>query len=126
MNTSVDLLGVVEDGSPLRDSSNNAGKVVVCQHHVGCMLGHSCAGAHGNADVSLLQSWSIVHSVASHGHHMPLYTNHQAQYSDHMPLQTHHMAMVTYHMALYIYHTGGQQHAEVKLPWRIKTGLAPT
>ena len=36
------------------------------------------------------------------------------------------MAKLKYHMVLYTCHTGGQQHAEVKLPWSMKIGLAPT
>lgn len=59
------LFGVVVDGSAFFDGSDNSGKVIVCQDHSTGALGHGGTRAHGNTNVCLLKSWSIVHSITS-------------------------------------------------------------
>src|SRR5271165_3300648 len=60
---------VIEDSTPLFDSADDRGKVVVGQHHVGGFLGHIGAGdAHGDADIGRPHRWRVVDAVASHGH----------------------------------------------------------
>ena len=48
-----ELADVVEDRPPLLDRGDDAGEVVVEQHHVGGFAGHVGSGqAHGDADVA--------------------------------------------------------------------------
>jgi hypothetical protein len=58
---------------PILDGIDDAGEVVVQQHHIGCLLGHVRAhDAHGDADVSSLQRRGIVDAVARNCHDMLL------------------------------------------------------
>eukprot|EP00053_Salpingoeca_punica_P015069 m.137833 g.137833 ORF g.137833 m.137833 type:complete len:1067 (-) comp16613_c0_seq1:133-3333(-) len=66
------LLGVVVDGAALLDSSDNGGEVVVGEDHGGGALGDRGAGAHGHADVGLLQGGGVVDTVAGHGDNLGL------------------------------------------------------
>ena len=53
------------------DRRDDAGEIVVGQHHVGRLLGHVGSGdAHGNADIGTLQRRRIVDAVAGHRHDM--------------------------------------------------------
>ena len=58
---------------PLLDRTDDAGEVVVGDHHVGVLFGDLGAlDAHRNPDVRLLQGRGVVHSVARHGDDVPL------------------------------------------------------
>ena len=55
---------------PCSTACDDAGVVVVGQHHVGGLLGHIGAGdAHGHADIGALDGGRVVDAVAGHGHH---------------------------------------------------------
>jgi len=61
----------------------NGGKIIVCQDHVRCFLGHVCSSdAHGNPDIGLLECGGIVHTITGHCHHLParLQRFHQAEF----------------------------------------------
>lgn len=60
-----ELLHVVVDGTALLNGSHNGGKVVISQHHLRSRLGYSSSRSHGNTDLSLLQSRSIIHTITS-------------------------------------------------------------
>ena len=60
-----ELLHVAVDGATLLDGGHDRREVIVSQHHLRRRLGHSCARAHGDTNLSLLQSRSVVHTVAS-------------------------------------------------------------
>ena len=63
------LLDVVVDGAPFLHRRRDRGEVVVGQNHAGRFLGDLGAlDPHGDADVGLLQSGSIVYAVARHRH----------------------------------------------------------
>ena len=54
---------------PFFDGRDDAGEVVVGEHHVGRLLGHVGAGdAHGHADVGPLERRRVVDAVAGHRH----------------------------------------------------------
>ena len=58
---------------PLLDGTDDAGEVIVGDHHVGVFLGDLGAlDAHGDADVRLLHGRGVVHPVARHGDNVPL------------------------------------------------------
>merc|ERR1711868_155800 len=59
------LLQVVEDQPALLNTSDNGGKVVIEQDHVGSLLGDVGAGdTHGNTDVGLLQGGRVVDTIS--------------------------------------------------------------
>ena len=61
---------VVVNAAALAHGAHNGGKVIVCQHHVGHVLRHVCAGdAHAHANVCGLDAGRVVHAVARHGRH---------------------------------------------------------
>ncbi|KAL0610796.1 hypothetical protein AAY473_020567 [Plecturocebus cupreus] len=60
-----ELLDTRGNCPPLLDSSHNSGEVVICQDHLRGGFSHCSARAHGNANLSFLQSRSIIHAVAS-------------------------------------------------------------
>ena len=60
-------LHVRVDGSSLLNCADNGRKVIISQNHVRCLLGDfGSVDSHGNSDVGLLQSGSIIDSVSSH------------------------------------------------------------
>ncbi len=62
-----ELADVGIDHPPLLDGGDDAGEVVVGEHHVGGLLGDVGAGdAHGHADVGVLERRRVVHAVAGH------------------------------------------------------------
>ena len=64
-----ELADVRIDDPPLLDRRNDAGEVVVGQHHVRRLLGDVGTGdAHGHADVGALQGRRVIDPVASHGY----------------------------------------------------------
>lgn len=64
-----ELEDIVVDGAAFFDGCDNGREVVVRHDHVRDLLGDVCPGdAHGDADVSFLDGWSIVDAVARHGH----------------------------------------------------------
>ncbi len=67
-----ELLHVVVDGATLLDGGDDGGEVVVGEDHLGGRLGHGRARAHGDTDLGLLQSRSVVDTVASHGRNLAL------------------------------------------------------
>ncbi|KAI6760189.1 hypothetical protein HG531_013390 [Fusarium graminearum] len=62
-----ELLSVVVDGASLLNSDLDSGKVAVGEDHVGGQLGDIGSRTHGNTDISLLQSRSVVDTITSHG-----------------------------------------------------------
>ena len=60
-----ELLHVIVDRSALLHGRHDGGEVVVCQHHLRGRLGHGSAGAHGNANLRLLQGRGVVDTVTS-------------------------------------------------------------
>ena len=67
------LADVGEDGAAFLDRGDDAGEVVVEQHHVGGLARHvGAAAAHGDADVGLPQGRRVVDAVASHGDELAL------------------------------------------------------
>ena len=59
---------VVVDAAAFLDGLDDAGEIVVGQHHVGGLLGDIGAGdAHGDADIGGLECGRIVDAVAGHG-----------------------------------------------------------
>ena len=67
------LADVVVDAAAFLDRLDDAGEVVVGQHHVGGLLGDVGAGdAHGDADVGGLERGRVVDAVAGHGDDMAL------------------------------------------------------
>ncbi len=61
------------DDPPLLDGTDDAGEVVVGDHHVGVLLGDlGPLDAHGDTDVRFFQGRGVVHSVARHGDNVPL------------------------------------------------------
>lgn len=65
-----ELLGVVVDGTALFDGSLDGCKVVVCENHVGSEFGNVGTGAHGDTNVGLLESGSVIDTIASHGNNL--------------------------------------------------------
>lgn len=62
------LLQVIEDNSTFFDSENDRGEVIVLKNHIGGLFGDIRAGdSHRNANVSLLQSRRVVHTITSDG-----------------------------------------------------------
>ena len=61
---------VVGDPAEL-DGVDQGAEVVVGQDHARGLLGDLTAGAHGDADVGLLEGRRVVHRVARHGHDQP-------------------------------------------------------
>ena len=58
---------------PLLDGADDAGEVIVGDHHVGVFLDNLGAlDTHGNADVRLLHGRSTVYPVARHGDNVSL------------------------------------------------------
>lgn len=60
-----ELFHVVINGSAFLNCGYDGSEVVVSQHHLWGGFGHSCARAHGDADLCLLQSRGVVDSIAS-------------------------------------------------------------
>ena len=59
---------VVVDAAAFLHGGHDGGKVVVCQHHIGHVLGHVGAGdAHTDADIRHFQGGGIVDAVPRHG-----------------------------------------------------------
>ena len=68
-----ELENVPVNDPPLLDGSDDAGEVIVGDHHVGVFLGDlGPLDAHRDADVRLLHGRGVVHSVARHGDNVPL------------------------------------------------------
>ena len=66
-----ELADVAVDDAALLDGGDDAGVVVVGQHHVGGLFGHVRAGdAHRHADIGALDRRGVVDAVAGHGHHL--------------------------------------------------------
>lgn len=64
-----EVLNVVEDALALFDGAEDCAEVVVGENHVRGLLRHvSPQFAHADSDICLLQSRSIIHTIASHGH----------------------------------------------------------
>ena len=64
-----DLADVVVDATALFAGTDDGGKVIVGEHHVGDVLGDVGAGdAHAHADVGALDGRGVVDAVARHGH----------------------------------------------------------
>jgi hypothetical protein len=61
------LFHVVVDGSTFADRSDNGGKVIVSENHIGSGFGNSGTGSHGDTDFGFLQSWGIIDTITSHG-----------------------------------------------------------
>ena len=61
-------LDVGDDPAALGDHLGEHGEVVVEQHEAGHRPGRGAAGAHGHADVGLLEGERVVDAVAGHGH----------------------------------------------------------
>ena len=59
-----ELLHVVVNSSAFFHSGHDGGEVVVGEDHLGGGLGYSSAGAHGDADLCLLQGGGVVHAIA--------------------------------------------------------------
>ena len=65
-----ELADVRVDDASLLHGGDDAGVVVVGQHHVGCAFGDIGAGdAHRHADVGAFDGGRVVHAVAGHGDH---------------------------------------------------------
>jgi hypothetical protein len=63
-----ELADVGVDDAALLDGRDDAGVVIIGQHHVGAFLGHIGAGdAHGHADIGALDGRCVVDAVAGHG-----------------------------------------------------------
>jgi hypothetical protein len=63
---------VAEDRAPLLHRIDDAGEVIIQQHHVGRFLGHVGArDPHRDSDVRALQRRCVVDAVAGDRHHMP-------------------------------------------------------
>merc|ERR1719273_823685 len=62
-----ELLHVVVDGTSLLDGGHDAGEVVVGEDHLAGRLGDGGAGAHGDADLGLLEGGRVVDAVPGHG-----------------------------------------------------------
>ena len=72
-NVGQELADVAEDRAPLLDRVDDAGEVVVQQHHVGRLLGHVGAGqSHRDSDVRTLQRRRVVDPVAGDRHNVSL------------------------------------------------------
>ena len=68
-DVSQELPDVAEDRAPLLDRVDDAGEVVVQQHHVGRFLGHVGArDPHRDSDVRALERRRVVHAVAGGRH----------------------------------------------------------
>ncbi len=68
-----ELADIVVDDAALLHGRDDAGIVVVRQHHVGAFFGDIGAGdAHGHADVGALDGRGVVHAVAGHGDHLSI------------------------------------------------------
>ena len=66
------FLNVVIDAAAFLDRLDDAGEVVVGQHHVGRFLGDvGSRDAHGHTDIRGLKSRGIVDAVSGHGNDMP-------------------------------------------------------
>jgi len=61
------LLGVVVDVATLLDGSDDGGKVVIREHHLGSALGDSGTSTHGDTNVGGLESRRVVDTIAGHG-----------------------------------------------------------
>ena len=68
-----ELADVLEHRAAFLDGGDDAGEVVVEQHHVGGFARHIGAGQpHGDADVGLFQRRRVVDAVAGDGDDFPL------------------------------------------------------
>ena len=66
-----ELADVAVDDASLFHGGNDAGIVVIREHHIGSLLGLVGSGdAHGHTDIGALDGRSIVDAVTSHGHHL--------------------------------------------------------
>jgi len=72
-----ELFHVVVDGSSFLDGGDDRREVVVGEHHLRRGLGDRRARAHRDADLSLLQSRSVVHTVTrlATTHHRPSFSS---------------------------------------------------
>src|SRR3989304_319243 len=67
------FLDVLKDGSAFLNRSDDGGKVIIRQHHGGGFFADiGASNTHSDADISFLESGSVINAIPCHGYDVPL------------------------------------------------------